>query len=144
MPPLRERRGDIPKLVERFKDKFTIEQGLPPKIFDTTALDALAQHDWPGNVRQLLETVESLIILCDSDIIVAHDVQSYLGMLPSSDHEAMCKTRNLAIRLREFRRSCILEALSETNGNVSAAASILGLDPSNLRRLMKSLEITSQ
>ena len=144
MPPLRERRGDIPKLVERFKDKFTIEQGLPPKIFDTTALDALAQHDWPGNVRQLLETVESLIILCDSDIIVAHDVQSYLGKLPSSDHGTAGMTKNLAIRLREFRRSCILEALSETNGNVSAAASLLGLDPSNLRRLMKSLEITSQ
>ncbi len=60
LPPLRERREDIPLLTTKFADKFTIEQGLPPKIFDNSAIAVLLDYNWPGNVRELLETVESL------------------------------------------------------------------------------------
>lgn len=141
LPPLRERREDIPLLLEKFKDRLTIEQGLPPKIFDHTAVAILLEYDWPGNVRQLLDTVESLIILCDSDIIFASDVQNYLGHLSTPNLEKIRETKNLALRLKEFRRICIIEALNETGGNVSAAADILGLDRSNLRRMINDLNI---
>jgi DNA-binding NtrC family response regulator len=144
IPPLRERKEDIPLLVDKFKDRFTIEQGLPPKIFDRSAIAAMLEYDWPGNVRQLLDTVESLITLCDSDIIVAEDVAGYLGSHPDMSRGKIDESRKLAYRLREYRRICIIEALNETGNNVSAAAKILGVDRSNLRKMIRDFDINTK
>ena len=141
LPPLRERREDIPLLLEKFKDRFTIEQGFPPKIFDPSAVEILRAFDWPGNVRQLLEVVESLMVLTESDIIFEDDVWNFLKLIAAEGDTPASPTRNLTARLREFRRICIVEALGEKNGNVRAAAALLGIDPSNLRKMNKQLGI---
>jgi DNA-binding NtrC family response regulator len=143
LPPLRERKEDIANLIEKFKDRLTIEQGLPPKIFDSSAVGAMLNYDWPGNVRQLLDTVESLLVLCDSDIIMAEDVQVYLGR-PFENHSDGKNGgwKTLTERIREFRKNCIIEALVEAKYNISAAADVLGVDRSNLRKMIKDLNIS--
>lgn len=139
MPPLRERRDDIPILINHFKDRFSVENGIVPKIFDRSAIDVLLEFNWPGNVRQLLDTVESLIVLTESDIIVAEDVVNYLGINYEpcgEDHPS------LATRIKQFRRACVVQALNETGYNISGAAKLLGMDRSNLRKMIREYDIT--
>lgn len=134
LPPLRERKEDIPLLVERFTSQFTVEQGLPPKLFDNAAINVLLQHDWPGNVRQLLETVESLIVLSDSDIIFADDVTKHLKftLITSPD-----SSRRLSDKLKEVERTLIIGALAEAKYNVSKAARLLEIDRANLHKKIR-------
>ena len=143
LPPLRERKEDITLLVEKFKDRLTIEQGLTPKRFDSSAMIALINHDWPGNVRELLDTIESLIVLIDSDIILRDDVLLYLGLgnitAPVDNRPGDDST--LAGLLRKCMRQFIIEALSANKGNVSAAARQLGVDRSNLHKKITNLDI---
>jgi len=125
----------MPLLVGKFVDRFTIEQGLPPKVFDRSAMSVFLKFDWPGNVRQLLDTVESLIVLTDSDLILAEDVERYLG-LTTSESDSSDGNRRLPDRIMDFRRTLIIDALHETENNVSAAARILGIDRNNLRKMI--------
>ena len=138
LPPLRERKEDIPLLVERFTSQFTVEQGLPPKLFENAAINVLLQHDWPGNVRQLLETVESLIVLSDSDIIFAEDVTNHLKMTLLTNPDS---SRRLSDKLKEVERTLIIGALAEARYNVSAAARLLGIDRANLHKKIRSQAI---
>ncbi|RKX19879.1 MAG: hypothetical protein DRP51_06645 [Candidatus Zixiibacteriota bacterium] len=141
VPPLRERKEDIPLLVEKFKDRLTIEQGLLPKRFDSSAMSAFIDHDWPGNVRELLDTVESLIVLIDSDIVLREDVLTYLNNGPSNVSEDTVVDLTLAGQMKRCMRQSIIEALSANKGNISAAARQLGVDRSNLRKRIIDLKI---
>jgi len=134
LPPLRERREDIPLLVNKFLDRFTIERDLPAKIMDQEAMDILIGYNWPGNVRQLLNIVESTIITTDSDIIMADDVSRQLGLETRS--KAKSDDQTLTQRVKEFRRTLIQQALRETGNNVAAAARKLGVDRANLRKMI--------
>jgi len=138
IPPLRERTEDIPILIEKFLDRFTIEQGLTPKTFDQSAINAMIEYDWPGNVRQLLDTVETLIILSDSDIIFENDVNNYLKRDSFQSNKG---SKKLSIRMRETERNIIIQTLTETNNNKVIAADLLGIDQSNLRKKIKSHSI---
>jgi DNA-binding NtrC family response regulator len=130
LPPLRDRREDIPLLVERFLDRCTVEQGLSPKIFDSTAMDELIAFDWPGNVRQLLNTVESLVTLAESDIIFGDDVKRFLNLDQRPD---TLTCGNLTERVRSYEKTLIIAALQQTGYNISAAARVLLIDRTNLR-----------
>lgn len=141
LPALRERREDIPILVEAFLDRFTIERDLPPYIIDQDALELLINYDWPGNVRQLLDTIESLVLLADSHLISKQDIERQLRLKPRAEISHENSRTPLAQRLRDYRRTCIIEALSQANNNLSEAARILGVDRSNLRKDIKDLEI---
>jgi two-component system nitrogen regulation response regulator NtrX len=133
LPPLRDRREDIPLLVNRFRDRATIERGLPPKIFDDSAYNLLIEHDWPGNVRQLQDTVESAILLIDSELIVADDLSELLGQSPLRFQEG-----TLTGRLRELEKVLIIEALTAADYNISAAAVALGVDRSNFSKKIRA------
>lgn len=135
LPPLRERKEDIPLLVEKFTSQFTVEQGLPPKLFENAAINVLLQHDWPGNVRQLLETVESLIVLSDSDIIFAEDVTNHLKMTLLTNPDS---SRRLSDKLKEVERTLIIGGLAEARYNVTFAARLLGIDRANLHKKIRS------
>ena len=141
LPPLRDRKEDIPLMVEKFKDRLTIEQGLTPKRFDSLAMLALINHDWPGNVRELLDTVESLIVLIDSDIILQEDVLTYLNNGFNNVSEDTGADLTLAGQMKKCMRQFIIEALLANNGNISAAARQLGVDRSNLRKKIIDLKI---
>ncbi|MBD3401544.1 hypothetical protein GF420_01510, partial [candidate division GN15 bacterium] len=140
LPPLRDRREDIPLLADHFLQACINKSDLPPKLIDDTAMAALIDHDWPGNVRQLQQTVESLALLVESGVIVADDVSKALNSQPQPD-SADTHTGSLAERTRAFRRKVIIETLARTGHNVSAAARILEMDSSNLSKLMNDLEI---
>jgi Nif-specific regulatory protein len=138
MPPLRVRKEDIPLLVSRFVDRFTVEQGQLPKVFDSSAIEVMLDYDWPGNVRELLDVVESLIVLSDSHLVTADDVTRYLQM---ESRPFPAGGVSLSERVQEFRRNCIIEALNQTNGNASAAARQLGIDAANLRKQIRASDL---
>ena len=140
LPALRERREDIPLIAEYQKDRLTIEKDMPPKFFDASAMEVLINFDWPGNVRQLLDTIEALVFLTDSHLIMADDVCRQLR-LEEGDASQSDGCRGLSERVREFRRNCIIEALHSAADNISEAARILGVDRANLRKEIQSFGI---
>ncbi len=142
LPALREHREDIPELVERFVNRFTIERDMPPRLIDPNALRLLIDYDWPGNVRQLQDAIEGLVCLGSSHVIGVAEVERHLGLAATARSESTNSDRPaLPQRMREFRRNCIIEALAESRNNLSEAARILGVDRSNLRRDMQEFDI---
>jgi DNA-binding NtrC family response regulator len=135
IPPLKQRREDIPELIDFFVEDYSLKEGDGIKIFEPAARDLLVEYDWPGNVRQLLDTVQSLIGLSISSFITRQEVENYLAYSndghdsAGSFHERVC----------EFKRTIIIQALARNNNNVSASARELSLDPSNLRKMIKDL-----
>ena len=138
IPPLRSRKEDIPLLIDRFSDKLTIGSGLPPKVFDQSAVNLMLEFDWPGNVRQLFHVIESAVLLTASDLIIADDIRGFLG---SSTYDVTSGRTRLPDRLRDLERTLIIEALSETKYNIGAAATLLGIDSSNLHKKIKAHSI---
>ncbi|PWB67959.1 hypothetical protein C3F09_12560 [candidate division GN15 bacterium] len=141
LPPLRDRREDIPAIISRLLDCFTVERDMPPMVLEPGALHALVSFDWPGNVRQLRTVIEALVTLTDSAVILESDVMHQLtgstsGVAPSANSNS-----SLAERMRGFRRTCIIEALHTAGGNISEAARLLGMDRSNLRKEIIDLQI---
>jgi DNA-binding NtrC family response regulator len=140
LPSLRERREDIPVLVQRFCDRFTIERDLPPKMILPEAMNLLVEFDWPGNIRQLLDTIESLTVMTESDVITEADVSA---QLKGVGRQCPASTLSLSERTRELERTLIIEALTEAKGNVTTAARLLEIDVSNLHRKLKNFSISA-
>lgn len=140
LPPLRERREDIPVLAQHFAEQLMVSEGLPTKYFDDSAMEVLKQHDWPGNVRDLKETVESLLIITDSDLILADDVNRYLGKHGDGDRSGQIRL-TLRDRIQQDERRYIEEALSRSKGNIAAASRELGMDRTYLSKKIRKLGI---
>lgn len=138
LPPLRDRREDIPLLVEKFAERYIMRNGQSPKVFDRSAIESMLEFDWPGNVRQLRDTVESLIVLTASDIIFSEDVCQVLEMTPLISRDA---PKKLSERLREIERTLIIGALVESQYNISGAARLLDVDRANLQKKIKFHDI---
>ncbi|UCC45460.1 MAG: hypothetical protein JSU65_05950, partial [Candidatus Zixiibacteriota bacterium] len=107
------------------------------KIFEPEAREYLLDFDWPGNVRQLLDTVQSLIDLSPSYYITKAEVAGYLVQTQNPAQG----DGTYANRVREFKRNLILKSLDRHGRNVSATARELSIDPSNLRKIIKDLQI---
>jgi len=142
IPPLRERLEDVPLLIEHFNRKFSTDYGKKPKDFTTEAIAALQNYDWLGNVRELRNTVERVVIMIAKQKISAED-------LPELDQKK--ETPAASFRFPSFKeandayqREFILHKLSEADGNVSKAADAMGVDRSHLYRRMKNLGISGE
>ncbi len=142
VPPLRERIEDVPLLVEHFNQKFSKAYGKHPKIFTEDAIGALQSYAWLGNVRELRNTVERIVIMNSQDTVRAED-------LPHTNGEGEVPV--LSYRFPSFReatdeyqRQFIVKKLAESDGNVSKAAEAMGVDRSHLYRRMKNLGISSR
>ncbi len=142
LPPLRERREDIPLLLQHFTDWYCADLDAGQKVYESDARFRLIEYDWPGNVRQLRHIIRRLIYLTDDAVITVGDVTEALCDGKSKGVLAVNAGRTLAERVREFKRICIIEALAESQGNIAAAARTLAVDRSNLRKLMDDLGIT--
>jgi two-component system nitrogen regulation response regulator NtrX len=144
IPPLRERPGDIPALVEHFTALLTGRIGRPLARVTPEAMDALVRHPWPGNVRELANIVERLVILAPRPTIGAEDVAA---ALPARADHAMplpsLGARDVALveELDRYEKTLITRALSAADGNVAEAARRLSTDRANLYRRMKRLGI---
>ena len=147
VPPLRERKEDIPELVEHFRRSHERDTGRPLREIDAEALDALREWGWPGNVRELRNVIERLEIMTEGDVIGAADVDLILeNSRPLRRTEGTPRsesTDGLSLReiLEQTERRVIEEALAATGGTVSEAARRLGMDRANLHRKMRRLDI---
>jgi two-component system nitrogen regulation response regulator NtrX len=140
VPPLRERKEDIPALAAHFLEEFTRCYGRKPKELTPAALQMLQEYHWPGNVRELRNLIERIVILNPQSRIDARHIP-----LPLSRRAAGDKTQERYGSLQDVReaaeREYIQKKLEEANGNVSRTAELLGLERSNLYRKMRSLGI---
>jgi two-component system nitrogen regulation response regulator NtrX len=143
VPPLRERRGDVPSLVNHFLCEFCKEYGKREKVMSADAMKALTEYHWPGNVRELKNLIERLIIMVPSDRIELFDVESSLGpsVSISAGIEAPPGEEALREAVDQFEKAFILERLRENNWNISRTAEKLGIERSNLHRKLKALGI---
>ncbi|HJU67345.1 MAG TPA: sigma-54 dependent transcriptional regulator [Gemmatimonadaceae bacterium] len=134
VPPLRDRREDIPQLVAHFADRLTRNEGVPPRGLADESVQRLTEYDWPGNVRELRNTVERLLILASGPRITAADVERLVGKRAAEQTSlgslVECRT------FEEFKdaaeRAFLLAKLREANWNVSETARLLDMPRSNL------------
>ncbi len=142
VPPLRERREDIPSLAEHFRDGLhRREGGLCPAI-TPEALDLLMAHPWPGNVRELRNVIERLYYTCGGDSIDATQVRPCLG--PNGGETAAEDGKNRLTRaVEQFERGYLRSQLEGHGGNITQLAQDLGVDRGNLYRKLKRLGLLS-
>jgi two-component system nitrogen regulation response regulator NtrX len=149
VPSLAERREDIPMLVEHFMRRLSTASGLPMRIIGTDAIAALQAHDWPGNVRQLRNNIERLLILASGDpaaIITADRLPAEVGTSSSfSGGSGLNGEPLISLPLREarelFEREYLLAQISRFGGNISRTAAFVGMERSALHRKLKSLGV---
>jgi two-component system nitrogen regulation response regulator NtrX len=148
LPPLRERREDIPELVSHFLARFAAERRLPTLRISEEAMAALQAHDWPGNVRQLRNIMERTIILAPGDRVSCIDVDLLPPEVLDNQNAMGGSTTAMAIMgspLREARESFEREYLKlqirRFSGNISRTASFIGMERSALHRKLKALGI---
>lgn len=137
VPPLKERRQDIPLLIRRFIQKRNVEQGTFICRFDPAALEQLLNYDYPGNVRELENILEHACLLCQGDIIN----DDHLPWSLREENMAMGSACSIAPDSSASQRQRILAALNQSGWNRGQAASNLGIDRSTLWRHMKRLGI---
>lgn len=142
VPPLRERLEDIPLLVEHFNNYFSTKYGKDPKEFTSGALEKLTNNIWFGNVRELKNTVERVVIMQTKRIIKADDLPEFnsTGEAPSASYRFPSFKEATDTYQREF----IMHKLAEADGNISKAAELMGVDRSHLHRRIKALEIATE
>jgi two-component system nitrogen regulation response regulator NtrX len=134
VPPLRERAEDVPLMVEHFAARLAQETGKRPVRFAPPALALLARYEYPGNVRELRNLVERLVIMNPGTAIGVEQVRR---VLPAAEPEA--EGTRLAEAVREFERGRIEAALRAAGGSMTQAAAMLGLERSHLYKKMKKL-----
>src|SRR5438067_6297249 len=139
IPPLRERREDVPILAEHFNQKFSLAYGKKPKIFSEASIQALQDADWLGNVRELKNTIERIVIMSGKKTIGADDLPELggTGERPASSF----RFPSFKDATDAYQREFILHKLAEFDGNVTKAAEEMGVDRSHLYRRMRNLGI---
>jgi two-component system nitrogen regulation response regulator NtrX len=144
VPPLRDRADDIPALVKHFADEFVRENNFRPKRFAPDAMAALQRHRWKGNVRELRNTVERLLIMTPGDTIMAAQLAGNLRSDVRAAVPADVKPDKLAT-LREFKesseRAFLLDKLRENGWNISKTAEVIGTPRSNLYKKLEQYNI---
>jgi DNA-binding NtrC family response regulator len=140
LPPLRERREDIPPLLTYFAEQVCAQNNWKPVTFTSDAVEALQQYGWPGNVRELRNVVERLMLLMSGDEIGVETVRSVLmPMAEPGGHSLGSGT--LSERVEGFEREVILSELKRVNFHMTNAAKTLGLERSHLYKKAEQLGI---
>jgi two-component system response regulator HydG len=133
VPPLRERRADIPLLLNHFLQLYSRERSAPAKKFSQEAVRVLAKYDWPGNVRELENLVQRLSTLCKAPVIHLRDIPMF----------TMTKTEIKDMPLKEaiktFERQYVATVLESVNYNRTKAAEILGVHRNTLSTKLNGL-----
>ncbi len=148
VPALAERREDIPLLINHFVEQISRATGLPPRAIGDDAMAVLQAHDWPGNIRQLRNNVERLMILARgdaNDVITADLLPAEIGeMLPTTPGRAGGE-HLMSLPLRDareiFEREYLTAQVNRFGGNVSRTAEFVGMERSALHRKLKSLGV---
>jgi two-component system response regulator AtoC len=140
LPPLRDRKEDIPELVQYFIHRFAQESKRDISRISDEALARLVSYDWPGNVRELANVIERAVVIGRSPVIQQVDLP--LEILVTRSQQAENANLSYQEATNRYRRELIMKTLQQTNWNRSAAAKLLGLERSYFLKLMKALDIT--
>ena len=149
LPPLRKRCEDLPALVDHFARQVSLQNGWKPATFSSTAIDALKQYSWPGNIRELRNIVERLLLLA-GEKVTAEDVQLALPashartVIASNSASAAESTGPLAQRVLAFERTAVLAELERHGRHITQTAKALGLERSHLYKKCQQLGIDLQ
>jgi two-component system, NtrC family, nitrogen regulation response regulator NtrX len=148
VPSLAERREDIPHLVEYFMDQISQSTGLPKRQIGPDAMAVLQLHDWPGNVRQLRNNVERLMILAggDADAVITadmlpQDVGSMVPSMPAGNGGEQIMGLPLREAREVFEREYLMAQINRFSGNISRTSEFVGMERSALHRKLKALGI---
>ncbi len=139
VPPLRERKDDIPMMVASFIKEFSNENQKKIEGIDPKARNILYSYDWPGNVRQLRNCIESAVVMAEKNIITADDLPP--GILPG--HEGQCIKIPLGTTVADAEKEVILQTLAANNGNKSKTADMLEIGRKTLHRKLNEYGIDS-
>jgi DNA-binding NtrC family response regulator len=144
IPPLRERKEDIPFLAEFFVRKLAREVGSPVESIGDGAIQKLMEYHWPGNVRELENVIERSLVLCGSKRLEAADIK--LDTAPRARPAAAGGEAFLpeGTTLDDYEQSIIREALKRANGNKSQAARLLGLTRNALRYRLSQMGLDNE
>ena len=147
LPPLRKRSEDLPALVEHFARQVSAQNGWKPVPFTADAIEALKQYGWPGNIRELRNVVERLLLLAGAEV----DAEAVTLALPASHSAAKTASETsadatgpLSERVMAFERAAMLSELERHNRNVTQTAKALGLERSHLYKKCQQLGIDLQ
>jgi two-component system nitrogen regulation response regulator NtrX len=148
VPPLSERREDIPELIEYFMDQISVATGLPKRQIGQDAMAVLQSHVWPGNVRQLRNNVERVMILAGGgpEVIITadmlpQDVGSMVPAMPTSNNGEHIMGLPLREAREVFERDYLIAQISRFSGNISRTAEFVGMERSALHRKLKALGV---
>jgi two-component system nitrogen regulation response regulator NtrX len=148
VPGLAERRDDIPELVEHFTRQISRQTGLPARVVAQDALAVLQAHDWPGNVRQLRNNVERLLILAHGDAadhitadMLPPEIGKRLPATPGRDGGEHLMAMPLRDAREVFEREYLSAQVARFGGNISRTAEFVGMERSALHRKLKSLGV---
>src|SRR6201991_5065121 len=148
VPPLSERREDIPELVDYFMEQISTATGLPKRRIGEDAMAVLQSHVWPGNIRQLRNNVERVMILAggDTDAVISadmlpQDVGSMIPAMPTGNNGEHIMGLPLREAREVFERDYLIAQISRFSGNISRTAEFVGMERSALHRKLKALGV---
>jgi two-component system nitrogen regulation response regulator NtrX len=146
VPPLRERRDDIPLLAQYFLQQFALRDGVPPRGIDEGALKTLQVMEWPGNVRELRNTIERLLILASGSRITAADVHRLSGARPAETAGlgSLLDSKTFEEFKHAAERAFLVAKLREYDWNVSETARLLDMPRSNLYKKIEKYGLTRE
>lgn len=154
LPPLRERKKDIPTLLSHHLCAFCEQFTMPQKFLSAEAMEFLCGYSWPGNIRELLNTIEMLVSLAENQEITASDLPSHFRSHPHLANHAKKLSipietqQNVLEEVKDMlwrsERDAIIKVLSETNGNKAAAARKLGIQRSTLYEKLKKYSLSDK
>jgi DNA-binding NtrC family response regulator len=152
LPPLRQRPEDLPALVEHFARQVSIQNGWKPVPFTDQAIGALKQYAWPGNIRELRNVIERLLLLAEEEIDAeAVELALPAPQRPRSDQpgitsapDAAAGSGPLAQRVLAFERAAVLAELERNHRHITQTAKALGLERSHLYKKCQQLGIDLQ
>ncbi len=148
VPPLSERREDIPELVDHFMEQISLSTGLPRRQIGEDAMAVLQSHVWPGNVRQLRNNVERVMILAGGEpeatitaSMLPQDVGSMIPAMPTGNNGEHIMGLPLREAREVFERDYLIAQISRFSGNISRTAEFVGMERSALHRKLKALGV---
>jgi DNA-binding NtrC family response regulator len=150
IPPLRDRKEDIPPLCDHFLNKYAKINGKGKAVLSPGALHILNAYHWPGNVRELEHVMERSVLICDEDVILpdhiyldgpiqlhSEQMGGVVDEVPDLEIKSIAKT---PVTLREMEKTMIFDALTRVNGNRTQASRILGISVRTMRNKLQEYE----
>ena len=145
VPPLRERKGDIPILTNHFLEYFSEKEGKKRKLISENAMDTLIQYTWPGNVRELKNTIERLVIMTPNDTITNDHLGEYIFRVEEDTEKSIFSEMEGIPTYKDakesFEKEFLIRKLQQNNWNISKTAEAIEMERSNLHRKIKSYNI---